>query len=49
MFKWYFKDYFIDNPLLFWIGIVIIVLIILLTAYLVYKELRGNHANKWFT
>lgn len=46
MFKWYFNSYFIDNKILFWISLIIIVLIILLTIYLVYKELRGNHVNK---
>lgn len=42
MFDLYFKDFFIDNKLLFWIGVVVIVLIILTTVYLVSKELRKN-------
>ncbi len=46
MFKWYFIDYFIENKTLFWVGMSIILLIILLTIYLVYKELRGKHGNK---
>ena len=47
MFKWYFRDYFINNKPLFWISMIIILLIIILTIILVYKELKGNnHANK---
>ena len=47
MFKWYFMDYFIDNKLLFWISITIILLIIITTICLVYKEIKeGNNANK---
>ena len=47
MFDWYFKNYFIDNNALFWIGLSVIVIIILVTIYLVYKELKRNkHANK---
>lgn len=47
MFKWYFKEYFLENKLLFWIGISIIVLIIITTIFLVYKELRGSkNVNK---
>ena len=42
MFDLYFKDLFIDNKLLFWIGVVVIILIILTTVYLVSKELRKN-------
>lgn len=46
MFDWYFKDYFIENKALFYVSMVIIILIILLTVFLVYKELRNNHVNK---
>lgn len=46
MFKWYFVDYFIENKTLFWISMAILLIIILLTIYFVYKELRGNHVNK---
>ena len=46
MFKWYFNDIFIENKQLLWISIGILLIIILLTVYFVYKELRGNHVNK---
>ena len=47
MFKWYFEKYFVENYPLFWIGIIVIVLIILMTIYLVYRELkRDKHVNK---
>ncbi len=47
MFDWYFKDFLITNKLLFWIGVIIIILIIILTIYFIGKELRGNkNANK---
>ena len=47
MFEWYFKGYFIENSFVFWIGIIITIVIILLTVYLVYKELkRSKNANK---
>ena len=46
MFDWYFKDYFIENKGLFYVSMMVIVLIILLTVFLVYKELRKNHVNK---
>ena len=47
MFDWYFKDYFIDNKLLFWISIGLLLIIIILTVFFIYKELKVNkHANK---
>ena len=47
MFDWYFKDYFIDNKLLFWISIVLLLIIVILTVFFIYKELKVNkHANK---
>ena len=47
MFKWYFSDNFIENQVLFWVGLSIIVLIILVTVFLVYKELkRDKHVSK---
>ncbi len=42
MFKWYFDEKFMENPPLFWIGISIIILIIIITIFLVNKELRGK-------
>ena len=42
MFNWYFNDYFIENKLLFYICLVIIILIVLATIYFVYKELKNN-------
>ena len=47
MFKWYFEDLFIENSLLFWISMGVILLIILTTIYFVHKELKENsHVNK---
>lgn len=42
MFKWYFNNYFIDNSLIFWISIALIITIILVTIYLVRKALKDN-------
>ena len=47
MFKWYFRSSFIEDSLLFYISLFIIILIILFTIYLVYKSLKDDHnANK---
>ena len=42
MFKWYFQNVFIENSLLFWISISVIIIIILTTIILVRKALREN-------
>ena len=46
MFKWYFESFFIENKILFWISISIIIAIILITIYLVRKALRKENVNK---
>ena len=46
MFDWYFKNYFIENNILFWICMTILLMIIIITVFFVHKELRGNHVNK---
>ena len=46
MFKWYFSNYFIENETLFYISLFVITLIIVITIYFVYKELKEKNANK---
>ena len=46
MFKWYFQNYFIENSILFWISISVIITIILVTIFLVRKALRKENVNK---
>ena len=43
MFEWYFENYFIENSPLFWIGFSVIIMIILVTIFLVRKELKVKH------
>jgi hypothetical protein len=46
MVKWYFQNYFLENKeLLFYVGVGIILLIIIITIYLVCKELKND--NSW--
>jgi len=42
MVNWYFKDYFIENNEVFIIGTLVTILIIVITACLVYKEVKKN-------
>ena len=42
MFKWYFKFDFIENNVLFWLSIAIILSIIITTVFLVRKALKDN-------
>ena len=46
MFKWYFQNDFIENSILFWISISVIITIILVTIFLVRKALRKENVNK---
>ena len=46
MFKWYFQNNFIENSILFWISISVIIIIILVTIFLVRKALRKENVNK---
>lgn len=47
MFEWYFKDFFIENKPLFWVSMIVLLIIIILTILFVNKELKGNkNANK---
>lgn len=46
MFKWYFQNNFIENSILFWISISVIITIILVTIFLVRKALRKENVNK---
>ena len=43
MFEWYFNNYFIENNEIFIIGMSIIILIIIITAYLICKEVKNAH------
>ena len=46
MFKWYFQFFYIENGVLFWLSVAIIIAIIILTIYFVRKALQENNVNK---
>ena len=47
MFDWYYKNYLMENSVLFWIGVALTIILMLITVFLILKEAkRKKNGNK---